>query len=262
VAYAKSVKSNAALVLDTAGISECGPIRPTNEDRVLVRVTSSTNGHIRAFLAVADGVGGRPSGEIASTVAINTLEEDFTLGGPPEALSDLFLRANSRILQAASATPNSKGMACTLVAGLVQDEQIWLANIGDSRAYLFRADALTRLTADHSLAADQNVPPGLRRAAAGRRMNQVLTRCLGASPSPNPDVLEPIDLLPGDAVLLCSDGLYQAIDEDELAATLRNPESPASSLVRHLIDSANDRRTPDNVSVIVMRVMARSERAA
>ncbi len=242
--------------LDASGLSDRGVIRSKNEDRVSVRL-AARNGHVeRVLLAVADGVGGGPAGEIASALAIETLEAAFdnVTDEPLVLLANLFSAANARILDSGKQNHQTRGMACTLVAIIVQEGKMWLASIGDSRAYLRRGDSLTRLTQDHSLGVDKEVTPKLRQLAVRRRIEHMLTRCLGGSSDPSPDLSGPMALKSEDLVLLCSDGLYGVVGEDELAAILRGRSGAAEELVRQLVRKANDHGAPDNVSAVVLRV--------
>lgn len=214
----------------------------------------------RALLAVADGVGGGPSGELASEIAIETLTRGYVRAQeshPRALLDELFTTANQRILEAGNRRQQDRGMACTLVAALVRDGDLWVANVGDSRAYLRQGGSLTQVTNDHSLAADNSLEPGLRELAAGRPgARHVLTRSLGNSSGGSPDFYWPFRLEIGDCVLLCSDGLYNVVAVEKLQAALETSAGEGDQTARRLVSMANERGAPDNVSVVILRAVS------
>lgn len=245
--------------LTAAAVTDRGVLRQSNEDRTLVLFgPAGTADSEWALLAVADGVGGAPAGEVASMIAVETLAERFDQlpnGDPSELLTDLFVSANQRICDAGDRSPQRRGMACTLVAALVRDGGMWLASVGDSRAYLRRGSSLVQLTTDHSLASDNSLAPELRRLAAARPgARNILTRSLGNSTGVTPDVQGPINLGPGDWVLLCSDGLYNLLSADELGEALEASGEDVKGVARTLVALANERGAPDNVSVVILKV--------
>jgi len=144
-------------------------------------------------------------------------------------------------------------MCTTLVATIICEGQAWVANVGDSRAYLIRNDQIRRLTEDHSWVAEQ-VKAGRmteEEAATSPRRN-IITRCLGSQETLNVDLLPPLALQPDDVLVLCSDGLTGVVSEPEIAAACSN--TPSAVAARHLVNLANRRGGPDNISVIVGRV--------
>jgi len=242
--------------LSVAAISDRGAVRRTNEDRALA--LQGRNGDAStewALLAVADGVGGAPAGELASTIAIDTIAEasdELSAADPRQLLLRLFHSANQRICDASLRNPERRGMACTLVVAVVRDNKLWLANAGDSRAYLGRAESLLQLTMDHSLVADGSLAPELRRMAAERpAARHVVTRSLGSPTGVTPDIQGPIGLELGDRLLLCSDGLYNILTTEELRDGL---EDDVDAAARTLVARANKRGAPDNVTAVVLRV--------
>lgn len=237
--------------------SHIGRRRAQNEDRVLVRMADEGTGVSSgdALVAVADGMGGAAGGEVASSLAVETLSkavQPSLEGDGGLHLRRLFQEANDAVHARAESSARYRGMGTTLVAAIIQDGRLWIANVGDSRAYRLRGSSIRQITQDHTLAAEQ-VRAGLisseRARASGRR--NLLTRCIGVAASVDVDVFGPEDLLPGDTVLLCSDGLYSAVEEREIlgAVTSHSPQMAARELVR----LANERGGRDNVSVIVAR---------
>jgi protein phosphatase len=144
-------------------------------------------------------------------------------------------------------------MGSTIVAARICGTRLSLAHVGDSRAYLFRADALQQLTSDHSLVAEQ-VRHGLmsHQQAAASELQSILTRALGAEDRVNVDADE-IELFPGDSLLLCSDGLTRMVPEDEIAGILAEVP-PVRVAAERLVRRANERGGEDNITVIAIRL--------
>lgn len=233
------------LRLETGAVSERAG-RERNED-IAVAVPLGPLGpeHEAFLLAVADGLGGHPAGEVASRIAVDTLRE--ALATPPEgdvglALRQAYRKANDAVFQAATSEPTHLGMGTTLTSAVLRGKYATIANVGDSRAYLLRGGALTQVSRDHTEAA-RSGRPGARGGA--------LTHAVGTNPkldSKLPDIFE-LMLLPGDRLLLCSDGLYAVLDDAALHQTLSGGE-PASA-ARDLVDLAQQRGTTDNASAVV-----------
>jgi PPM family protein phosphatase len=238
--------------------SDTGRVREHNEDEVRMAEPESEQVTGRGFLAaVADGMGGHERGEVASNLAIETLFTTFYDAENEEAkvdavalLKEGFKASNDRIM-AESATASTGGsMGTTMVAAAVANTQLTIANVGDSRAYLVRAEAATQITRDHSLVAEQ-VASGVISAEEARTSNyrNVITRALGHRPKVEVDIFE-IDLLPDDRVVLCSDGVHGHVEADEVAdITLKQEPQEASQT---LIDLAMERGSTDNVTAAVI----------
>ena len=237
--------------LQTAFLSDIGRVRAENQDSC-----GEFEGPSGArMMAVADGMGGHRGGATASRITIEALGEVFTRTPEPaaETLREAFESANARVHQAAQGRPELRGMGTTCVALVfAADGAAWVAHVGDSRAYLLRDGCVTPLTADHSTVAELvrlgNIT--LEEAAVHPRRNEIL-RSIGAEPSVQVDVA-PIDVRPGDQYLLCSDGLSGLVSDPEMGAVLLR-ESPENA-TRILVDLANERGGPDNVTVMVTAV--------
>ena len=238
--------------------SDTGRVRDHNEDEVRLAEPESSQVTGRGFLAaVADGMGGHERGEVASNLAIETLFTTFydaRADAPQDDLVALlkqgFRASNERIMSESTTVASSGAMGTTMVAAVVSGTQLTIANVGDSRAYLVRAEAATQITRDHSLVAEQ-VASGVITAEEARTSNyrNVITRALGHRPKVDIDVFE-IDLLPDDRVVLCSDGVHGHVEEDEVAAiTLKQGPQEAS---QELIDLAMERGSTDNVTAAVI----------
>jgi protein phosphatase len=205
-------------------------------------------------LVVADGMGGHLAGEVASTLAVQTLQRELTqpAGDPTAALRTAIERANREIWDEAARDPGKSGMGSTVVAAIVLGGQAYLANAGDSPAYLVRAGRTDQITRDHGLVAEQ-VEAGLIREedAAHHPFRHILTRCLGADAEVEVETYPPRTLQPGDVLVLCSDGLTEHVSKREVAALVTAPDP--TEIARGLVDVANQRGGHDNITVVVAR---------
>lgn len=234
--------------------------RQSNEDAVLVtQLPEVEAGSGPGFLlAVADGMGGLERGEVASHLAIELLNDLFARDRPEDvaqALKQAYRRANDAIYRQSIDDPQGGGMGTTLVSAVIQGKYATIANVGDSRAYLIRANQLTQVTQDHSVVADQ-VAKGQIREDEARTSPQrnLLTQALGTHESLDrrmPSVYE-LTLLPEDRLLLCSDGFFDVLEEEDYlgTVTLDDPQASAARLAA----LATERGTTDNVSVVVVAV--------
>lgn len=237
--------------------TDTGRVRDHNEDEVLLAEPESERAAARGFLfAVADGMGGHERGEVASQIAIETLferfyAEDAAGGDMVTALQRGFRRANERILEESiNGGTGSGSMGTTMVAGAIVGAHLTIANVGDSRAYLIRAEQATQITRDHSLVAEQ-VAGGVMTEEEARNSNyrNIITRALGHRPKVEVDIFE-IGLLPEDRIVLVSDGVSGSVEPAELAAlVLRGAPQEAS---KALIDLALDQGSTDNVSAAII----------
>jgi serine/threonine protein phosphatase PrpC len=236
-------------LLRSGSATDVGRVRPVNEDRLLETGT---------LFAVADGMGGHAGGEIASRTAVETLQEGFfELDRSTASLVQAVQRANQAVWQRSRQEPGLRGMGTTLTAlALVSDggDQLAVANVGDSRAYLFRNDRLTQLTHDHSLVEEMVRSGELSTAdAASHPQRHVLTRALGVEPDVDVDVRH-VPPLAGDRVLLCSDGLVNEVDEVEIAAALSRPDDPRQ-VAAELVRAARAHGGSDNITAVVIDVV-------
>lgn len=204
---------------------------------------------------VADGVGGAASGELASQYAVQKILYYFYKDQEP----DLGLRlrraveaANADIYQHNTRHQERREMATTAVAALIHDDDLIVANVGDSRAYLVRGEEITQLSRDHSLVAEM-VRDGVlsEEEAEGHPRRNVILRGLGLEKTVAVDV-DGYQLLDGDVVVLCSDGLIRHVSDEEIAHVVW--ESPPQKAVRRLVDMANLRGGKDNIAVSVTRL--------
>jgi protein phosphatase len=245
--------------IETASLSDVGRRRASNQDTFGGLVAASG----ARLLVVADGMGGHAGGATASRLAVETVEEFVgrSTGDPAALLQAALEAANRRIHAEARRDPSLAGMGTTGVALLFQSNGgAWVAHVGDSRAYRLRNARLEQLTPDHSLVAELE-RRGMITAEEARvhpRRNEVL-RCIGVDPEVDVDVA-PVDVQPGDRYLLCSDGLCGVLGDEEIATELlrASPEVAA----RRLVDVANERGGPDNITVQIARIPAAAGRVA
>jgi len=246
--------------IESAGVSECGP-RLTNEDRIGSSVPDEVGLRERkgALFVLADGLGGHVGGEIASETAVRTLIDDYyapsSHGRVETALQRAVQAANLRIYQLALGDTDLRTMATTLVALAVTDAQAYIAHVGDSRVYHWRDGRLSLLTNDHSEAAELARLGFVRRERLrDHPARNALTRTLGSDLIVRPDFIRR-PVAAGDRFLLCSDGLWSAVSDDELSDALAGD---AAQACRSLADRALAAGSEDNVSVQVAHVIATS----
>ncbi len=244
------------------GLTDVGRVRTNNEDSF--RIVEALH-----LFVLSDGMGGEAHGEVASSMAVETIvnycaeakdDPSITQSGSPAGhwaektkhLQSAVYLANSKIYQSAQKNPELRGMGATVTAAWYDNGRLSIAHVGDSRAYLLRGGNLQQLTNDHSLVAEQ-VRRGIitPQEAEASEMQSVLLRALGAHPQVEVDVDE-VAIFPRDVLLLCSDGLTRMVTEPEIAGSLQAETDPASA-ARKLIELANERGGIDNVTVIVAR---------
>ena len=231
--------------------TDVGRARSGNEDSYL---------RGRTVLAVADGLGGHQGGEVASAAAVEPLaaldgREFADPGEAAAALAAAIREANAAILDRAVGDPDLWGMGTTVTAAAVAGgRHLQLAHVGDSRAYLLRDGVLEQLTTDHTVVAELVRQGRLTpEQAAIHPERSILTRAVGLDPRIPVDTPDPVELRPGDQVLLCSDGLTEAVDDDQIAELLSSA-ADGEEACRSLIDAANTAGGPDNITVVLLQV--------
>ena len=239
--------------LDLAVLSHPGTARTNNEDHAAVLADDAVPG----LVVVADGVSSFEAGEVASRTAVETTlrayREQPADQPPGKRLNRAVQQANIGVHDLALVVPELRGMATTLTAVAIEGNQLHAVHVGDCRLYLARDERLVQLTKDHTVAAER-VRMHVMSEERGRRHRDrcVLTRCLGR------ELIAAVDRLTapvqeGDVLLVCSDGLYNVLDEAELLPLLRG--RPSEEACVDLIGTANDRGTDDNLTAAVIRVL-------
>jgi protein phosphatase len=267
------------LAVEAAGRTDRGRVRSNNEDQFLVaelaktlRVEQSSlpepdeqAGRLRGHLfLVADGMGGHAGGEEASRIAARTVEENLlnslkwflrTRGDEGREVNDhlqaALQEADARVIGEASRRPELVGMGSTLTMAFALGRELFVAHVGDSRAYLCRDGRLYRLTHDHTLLNELSrlgrLVPGQERS---ERLRHIITNAIGG-PTPGVRVeMVRAQIDPGDRLLLCTDGLTDLLGDDEIAAVLTEWPGPAEACDR-LVEMANARGGHDNVTAVV-----------
>jgi serine/threonine protein phosphatase PrpC len=203
-------------------------------------------------------MGGHAAGEVASQLAIETLFAEYYTGDWVDARATLaaaVAAANRAVWEAAEADVKKHGMGTTLVAALYHRAQGLIVNVGDSRAYRFRAGKISQITTDHSWVAEQVQSGVLTEAeAAHHPFRNVITRSLGSEPQVEPAFFSE-EAQPGDIILLCSDGLSNPVKDKEMAAILR--AYPLDEAAGKLIELALERGAPDNVTLVLLEVQGK-----
>lgn len=241
--------------LRSGSATDVGRRRNINQDMIL---------DAGEIFAVADGMGGHQGGEVASLTAIEALRDAYRRDAGSQGLEAAIAAANAAVTDKARGSADLRSMGTTLaVVALVDDgddELLAVANIGDSRIYLMRNGELTQLTDDHSLPQELKRQGQLTEAeAAVDPRRNVVTRVIGPSFGEGPDMQ---NLIPyaGDRIVICSDGLYNEVDDPDIAKVLRTVRDPKEA-ARVLVDQANTNGGADNISVIVVDVVDDEGRA-
>jgi PPM family protein phosphatase len=221
-----------------------GLVRPANEDSLLVA---------HNLYGVADGMGGHRGGETASRIAVQVIRNLLKGRAPEEyALRIALEAANQRIFDMQRHDPALSGMGTTATLLWESDTHILIAHVGDSRAYLYRGGELNCRTQDHSvvgeLVRNKAITPEM---AKNHPYRSVITRALGIDPVMEPDILQ-VDKQADDLWLLCSDGLYNMVDDAQIAQTLRNLEGEQAA--DKLLELALANGGHDNISLLLGRV--------
>jgi PPM family protein phosphatase len=241
-----------------------GKVRSHNED--FVAHESETG-----VVLLADGMGGYNAGEVASGMAARIIVEGLNhawrgltaskgaLANSAEiagnSIQEQVERANWAIFEKAQNEPQCAGMGTTLVTGLFYDNQLTVGHIGDSRMYRLRGEALEQITKDHSLLQEQMDSGLISKADARKSRNKnLLTRALGIDPKVEAEIHSHA-VLPGDLYLICSDGLNDMVEDEEIRLTLLTLQSNLTLSAEQLVMSANDNGGRDNVSVVLVKVL-------
>ncbi len=223
-----------------------GKVRQINEDAYYLP------GDGEGFAAVADGMGGHQAGEVASAIAIREFTDGIRGKAPDEdMLKEAVRRANAAIYEEGARDPLKRGMGTTLTALWYDEDNIYLTHVGDSRAYLLRHKALMQLSNDHSLVSELVAMGEITPEQAQHHpQRNLITRALGTGKKIEPDILH-LDFQPGDAWLLCSDGLTNHMRAAEIAEVLLRDVSWPDKLAA-LIDTALDRGGRDNITALAV----------
>ena len=233
-----------------SGKSEAGRVRAINQDSFFVGKVGR-----RGFLAiVADGMGGHKTGEVASQKAIEVIRRELSQARhqPPTAMARAVQSANLEIFEYADGDTEHQGMGTTLTVIYIDDQVGLVGHIGDSRAYLLRDGEMRSLTHDHSWVADQ-VRQGLLTEEDAKRHHwrNVITNALGAHAEIKLDIMH-FEVQAGDKIMLCSDGINTLMSHDTMTELVQN--NTPEDAVNTLMEEANTRGSPDNITAVVLEV--------
>jgi PPM family protein phosphatase len=244
--------------LEVASLTDIGRLRGNNEDSSLYWEPDSDKEFARKgrLAVIADGMGGYEGGQEASRLAVETVRfvYDRDFDDTQNALVTGLRSAHDTIQRYAEQHPQFSGMGTTCTALAIVERSLYFAHIGDSRLYLLRAGATSRLTRDHSYVS-RLVENGIVRSedAESHPQRHILTAALGSGREVIPDKPEhPIALDEGDVLVLCTDGLWSVVGEVELARLALS--QPPAEACASMVNAALDRGGPDNVTVVVLRV--------
>lgn len=224
--------------------SDVGRVRQGNEDSYLMR---------EPIFVVADGMGGHIAGDVASSTAVEAIAGELASAdvGDPDSLAALVKKANAAVWEKTQSDPSLRGMGTTCTLMMVQNSTAHLAHVGDSRAYLLRAGELSQLTDDHTLVwrmvQEGRLSPN---EAEHHPQRNIITRALGLDADVEVDILS-FDLVPGDRLLLCSDGLPSMVDAERIGQTLAESNEPQRA-ADALVELANRAGGEDNITVMVL----------
>jgi len=239
-------------LLRAFSITDIGKRRKLNQDYVFVSVASV--GNLPNVFIVADGMGGHNAGDYASKYTVEIIEEQIRESEWTEAediLREAIVRANSYIRNMAREDISLSGMGTTVVAASVKDDLLEVANVGDSRLYIVNRNEIRQITRDHSLVEEMVRMGGIdRKAARFHPDKNIITRAVGALNTVEVDFFRE-RLTPGDMILLCSDGLTNMLEDEEIQEIIIRPSS-LSEKGKALIQAANDNGGKDNIAVILI----------
>jgi protein phosphatase len=243
--------------LQATGLTDRGKVRNNNEDRFLI-----IDDEVLHLIAVADGMGGHAAGEIASSLAVESVRsylaekrEDIIDRAKDKRPLSSFLKemlsyANAVVYSAGEENPEYAGMGTTMTLVLSAAGSDWLAHIGDSRAYLLRNNHILSLTEDHTLVAQLVKTGEIQANDAGKHpQRHILTRALGTDKKACFDIKQ-LALQPKDRLILCTDGLHGYVDEPEILSIAAR-HNDREEIVRLLVAKANEKGGMDNITVIV-----------
>lgn len=248
--------------LEMVSVTDPGMVRAHNEDSVGILPEEGV-------AILADGMGGYNAGEVASGIVVSLMTAELREAlaqQDPAAIDPIsgklmaetmlrreIRRANASVYQAAQTLPQYAGMGTTLVAALFFDNRVVIGHIGDSRTYRLRGEQLTQMTRDHSLLQEQIDSGMISREEARQSMHKnLVTRALGIDPEVDAEI-HVHDVRPEDIYLLCSDGLNDMVEDEDIRLTLISLRSNLPLAAQQLVQMANDNGGRDNVSVILVR---------
>ena len=245
--------------MEAYALTDIGRVRSMNQDYIYS--SPEMVGSLPNLFLVADGMGGHQAGDYASRFAVENLViyiNRTAKGSPVMQLKTGIETVNEQLYEESLVREELKGMGCTLVAGVVEDQTLYVANVGDSRLYLIHNETIRQVTKDHSYVEEMVAMGQMRRGSADYNSRKnIITRAMGIGRSVEPDFFE-VDLEEGDYILLCSDGLSNMVDDESILRIITgtgNLKDKASSLIRE----ANRQGGIDNIAVVLVNPLGREE---
>lgn len=253
---AKGIAVGGKTVLRSFSVTDIGKKRKLNQDFVYVSETSV--GNLPNVFVVADGMGGHNAGDYASKCTVETMVREIRgcfEKNPIRILGKAIMAANDQIRRKAKEDNSLYGMGSTVVAATCLGHYLQVANVGDSRLYIIN-DEIRQITRDHSLVEEMIRMGGLDRAAARNHPDKnIITRAIGALDTVEIDFFHE-ELRPGDIVLMCSDGLTNMLEDEEISKIIREYSS-LEERAEKLVEAANRNGGKDNIAVILINVFAK-----
>lgn len=241
--------------MKTFSMTDIGRKREINQDYVFA--TDETIGNLPNLLVVADGMGGHRAGDFASRFTVEVLAEEVQNckeTHPETILGNSIQAANERLLEEAEKDNRLEGMGTTLVAATILDHVLYFANVGDSRLYLINKE-IRQLSKDHSMVEEMVRLGGLTEEEAKHHPDKnIITRAIGVKQKVEPDFFE-YRLKGGDIILMCSDGLTNMVDDDEIFQIVKSARDIVEA-VESLIQRANENGGSDNIGVVLAQPYA------
>ncbi len=236
-------------------LTDVGRKREINQDSVFA--SDKPIGNIPNLFVVADGMGGHKAGDFASQYAVEVLEERIRGSeemGPEAIITDAVKEVNRSIIEAAASDVSLNGMGTTLVVATIIEHTLYFANVGDSRLYLIR-DEIQQLSRDHSLVQEMVRLGGINPEEAKYHPDKnVITRAIGAKEDVEVDFFQH-RLQKGDTVLMCSDGLTDMLDDDEIFRIVKSGRDIVET-AKELVEKANENGGKDNIGIVLVQPFA------
>ncbi len=238
----------------TYSMTDIGRKRKLNQDTVYS--CEHPLGNLNNLFIVADGMGGHKAGDYASAYTVKAIEREVEVcedKSPVKILREAITVANMEIYEKAGSEADFAGMGTTVVAATISDDTLYVANVGDSRLYLIDK-SITQITKDHSLVAELVRKGSLDESQAKAHPDKnIITRAIGAAPKVEIDFFE-VELSVGDIILMCTDGLTNMVDDDEILRIVRTGVDVAD-IAENLIKMANHNGGKDNIGVVIIEAV-------
>ncbi|MDF2609720.1 MAG: protein serine/threonine phosphatase [Lachnospiraceae bacterium] len=238
--------------MQSYSITDIGKMRKMNQDYVFCEIDAV--GNLPNLFIVADGMGGHNAGDYASKFSVEAFSkmiresEQIT---PIRMISEAMQRTNDLLLEEAKVNTNLEGMGTTFVVATIIDRILYVANLGDSRLYVIGKE-IKQITEDHSLVEEMVKTGEIEREDMRFHPNKnIITKALGANKTVTPDYFE-VNLEQDDVVLICSDGLTNMVDDNEIMKIVKEYPKELQTAAIHLVEKANENGGSDNISIVLV----------